>query len=784
MFKICVLLFSVVLVSCGGEKDSVTKGQTDIDYEVLLKGGDKNISFIKQARPVLEKRCIVCHGCYDAPCQLKLTSIEGIRRGANPKKIYDTSLIIAAEPTRLFIDAKSEEEWRKKGFHSVLNEQQEGEINNLRHSVLYKMLRLKQLNPQPRVGMIDDRVDLSLNRKQTCPVNDEFENYANKFPNQGMPFATPNLSDDEYHVLVKWISQGLPDDRSMVLPENSLKQIKKWEAFLNQSDLKHQLVSRYIYEHLFLSHLHLKDANNREFFRLVRSLTPAGMPIDEIATIRPYDDPQVKQFYYRFRYVKSSIVDKSHVVYELSEKRMQRYKELFIQPEYKIEKLPSYNVKTASNPIKAFSAIPVNSRYQFLLDDAKFFIEGFIKGPVCRGQVALNVIEDNFWVFFISPDHLPANNDNEYLKDLVADFSLPAEQGNTLNVFSSWTNYWDLQRNYLLKKQSNFMSMPQIDLDKALSLVWDGSNSMDKNNRALTVFRHFDSATVKQGLAGDYPETAWIIDFPILERIHYLLVAGYDVNGNVGHQFNTRIYMDFLRMEAENTFLAFLPVDDRKKLHESWYKGIRENLKKYFKAPDKWMDVQVVNGFKTKDPQQELYKRLQQKLYQSDTNKYDINRCEGACDDLSKMDKKIHRIAKIKGKRLSVFPDVTLLRVKGDKQDNVYTLINNKGYKNISSLLSETNNRDKNSDTLTVYKGVLGAYPNFFFVVDESELKPFVDRIVAINGRDDYERFVGIYGVRRTASNFWKQADWFNAQYAKQDPLEYGIFDLNRYSNM
>ena len=28
---------------------------------------------------------------------------------------------------------------------------------------------------------------------------------------------------------------------------------------------------------------------------------------------------------------------------------------------------------------------------------------GFIKGPVCRGQIALDVIEDRFWVAFLAP---------------------------------------------------------------------------------------------------------------------------------------------------------------------------------------------------------------------------------------------------------------------------------------------------------------------------------------------------------------------------------------------
>ena len=42
-------------------------------------------------------------------------------------------------------------------------------------------------------------------------------------------------------------------------------------------------------------------------------------------------------------------------------------------------------------------------RYRFLLDEAQFFIMNFIKGPVCRGQMAVDVIEDQFWVVFVDP---------------------------------------------------------------------------------------------------------------------------------------------------------------------------------------------------------------------------------------------------------------------------------------------------------------------------------------------------------------------------------------------
>ena len=71
-----------------------------------------------------------------------------------------------------------------------------------------------------------------------------------------------------------------------------------------------------------------------------------------------------------------------------------------------------------------------------------------------------------------------------------------------------------------------------------LALVWDGDGR--NPNAALTVFRHFDSASVVKGMVGEPPKTAWVIGYPLLERIYYLLVAGYDVYGNAGHQLNSR----------------------------------------------------------------------------------------------------------------------------------------------------------------------------------------------------------------------------------------------------
>ena len=77
-----------------------------------------------QVKPVLDKRCVVCHGCYDAPCQVKLTSPEGLLRGGNKLAVYHSQRLEDAQPTRLGQDATTVEGWRDLGFHPVLPQAQ------------------------------------------------------------------------------------------------------------------------------------------------------------------------------------------------------------------------------------------------------------------------------------------------------------------------------------------------------------------------------------------------------------------------------------------------------------------------------------------------------------------------------------------------------------------------------------------------------------------------------------------------------------------------------------
>ena len=374
---------------------------------------------------------------------------------------------------------------------------------------------------------------------------------------------------------------------------------------------------------------------------------------------------------------------------------------------------------------------------------------------------------------------------------------LPAEKGDdSLKVLTTWKDYLKRQKDYLAKKDifinKRFDNKDAVmNINVAKKYIWNGSG---KNpNAALTVFRHFDSASVSFGLVGNYPETAWVIDYPLLERIHYLLVAGFNVYGNATHQLTTRIYMDFLRMEAENHYLLFLPVEKREAIRNAWYVGMQQKVEKKFKESQQvMMSADTVNGYKTQDVQQEFYPILEQYFGRMAGKADVINRCKGKkClkkerGAEAKIDNAMRKIAQLRGERLIVLPDVSFVRVRNRAdagKDLAYTVILNKAYTNITSMFENEDNRDRSQDTLTVTKSLTGSYPNFFFEIDANDVEAFVSRFESISNRKDYEEFVGLYGVRRTNTDFWATSDWFHQWAMKYEPLRAGIYDLNRYRN-
>jgi hypothetical protein len=748
------------------------------------------VSFYEEVQPILERRCDVCHGCYDAPCQLKLTCYEGLERGGTTKLVYDTRLR-PEKPTRLFIDASSVEEWRQMGFHPVLNERDQTPQANLENSVLNLMLQLKKENPQPETELLPDSFDISKDKKQNCTTAEDFSEYKKKYPLWGMPYALPGLTDKEHKTIVDWLRQGGLITPRPPMSAKAKKIINQWEEFLNGSSLKQQLVSRYLYEHLFIAHIHFDTLPDREFYRLVRSKTPPGEPVVEINTVRPYDDPGVEKFYYRFRRIETTIVAKNHTVYRMNQKKMERYRQLFLQDDYKVDKLPPYDPEIASNPFKTFAALPAKSRYKFLLDDAQYIVMGFIKGPVCRGQIALNVINDHFFIAFFDPEKDAISSDTAFIASVSDFLDLPSSGENKLNIMSFWTDYRTNQSNYLDAKGKY---LARLDPDKKgndITHIWNGDGHND--NALLTVFRHFDSASVVKGFVGEIPKTGWVIDFPLLERIHYLLVAGFNVFGNAGHQLETRLYMDFLRMEGENNFLSFLPKDKRKEIRGQWYKGARAEHKNHLQNPFRGLQWDTGIVYSTNDPKKEFFEQILEHAGPAAGPKDYLNRCpEKNCVDKNtgpleqKADLALQKVTGLRGPAIQVVKDVDFLRVvTGNKEkDLAYTVIRNKALSNNSFMFEEERRRIVEDDTLTLVKGHVGGYPNSFTRVNLDEIEEFIEGFLKIKDQLSYYNMARKYGIRRTSPNFWEEADWHYQKYLKDEPVEAGLFDMYRFDRI
>ena len=596
----------------------------------------------------------------------------------------------------------------------------------------------------------------------------------------GMPYALPGISADEMQTITDWLEAGaqLPDPPP--LSKFQQQQVKVWETFFNQPNPRARLVSRYIYEHLFQANLYFpaleEAAHQRSYFKLVRSRTPPPQPIDVIASRRPVDDPGESVFYYRLQPRHTTLASKTHLPYALDPKRMHWFDQLFFKPDYQVATLPGYS-KEGFNPFHTFRDIPANSRYRFLLEESHFFIGGFIKGPVCRGPVAVDVINDQFWVFFVNPDARALPMIDDFLDRQTGNLRLPGEQGSTAGILSYWITYSDLHRKYLRAKakvlQRVFSEQPLT-----LDLLWDGDG--ENPNAALTVFRNFDDAAVVKGLVGNPPKTAWVVDYPLLERIHYLLTADFDVYGNVGHQLNTRLYMDFLRIEGEYNFLSLLPVDARVAERDHWYRDaalrLHEQLESY--------DLQSLNDpdipYHSDDPKLELYQLLQQRLQAVLDRQYDLDQ-----DDVSKTQtQQLARLHGVNGKAASLLAESTILLIEGkDGSSMLYTLLANRAHLNITSLFWEQSNRLPDEDSITVAHGIIGDYPNTFLRVGEDQLEAMIDTIIGLRSEEDYSKLLDTYGVRRTDPQFWQHSDRVFTLYQAQQPGSAGRLDYNRLEN-
>ncbi|MCY1284936.1 Fatty acid cis/trans isomerase (CTI) [compost metagenome] len=738
------------------------------------------LSYSRDIQPIFTQKCVACHACYDSPCQLNLGSAEGAARGASKLPVYDGGRTRAQDTTRLYFDAQGAEAWRRKGFHSVLDG------NGAQAALMARMLELGKANPPAPNTKLPAGLDIGIDRQNQCPLPGEFDAYARKHAGAGMPFAVTGLSEAEYQTLQRWLAEGAKVEEQAVQPSAAeARQVTQWEALLNAPGAREALVGRWLFEHLFLAHLYFEgNGEPGHFFQLVRSRTPSGQPIDPIATRRPNDDPG-NTFYYRLWPIQGVIVHKTHITYPLSAAKLARVKELFYSGDWTTEQVPGYGAQRRANPFETFQAIPAQARYQFMLDNAEYFVRTFIRGPVCRGQIATDVIRDNFWTLFQDPAHDIYITDAAYRGEATPLLAMPGQFDEIGDLLGLWRAYRDKRNQYEALRMDAYADASA----PSWAHIWTGND-----NALLSIFRQHDSASVRKGLIGEIPQTIWWMDYPLFERTYYQLVVNFDVFGNVSHQAQTRLYFDLIRNGAEVNFLRLMPAESRAALLGDWYqKSGKVKM---------WLDYQSIDKdtpsgltLAEADPKRAFAQELLQRYAGINARPDPINRCTGAhcfrpriAPELQQAEQAFSRLVSRPAAGLRVIeqlPEATLLRVElADGRREVYSLLRNRAHSNVAFMMGESLRYQSGLDTLTLYPGVLSSYPNFVFNLKAAEVEAFVGALEQAKDAAAFDKLVQRWGIRRTHPQFWFYFHDLAAYIRDTEPVEAGELDMNRYQNL
>ena len=298
---------------------------------------------------------------------------------------------------------------------------------------------------------------------------------------------------------------------------------------------------------------------------------------------------------------------------------------------------------------------------------------------------------------------------------------------------------------------------------------------------------------------GEIPKTAWVMDYPIFERIYYNLVAGFNIYGNVSHQVATRLYMDHLRMQSENLFLG-LPARGpargdprlvvRRRHAQPLLRGRRTACARSITARR--------SDYKTSDPKAELLEMMIAQAGPAAGPPDLLNRCaKPPCDRPDASARRARRRARAPAHRLGQgrlraaaaggrLP--ARARRPGNAQgenDLVYALVHNDAHTNVAFMFDEDKRRLPADDTLSVRARTLRQLPELLLRGGRRRRSPRSSAsMLALRSDADLERFVASYGIRRTSARFWETADWLHADLKRREPTEAGLYDFDRYENL
>ena len=744
-----------------------------------------------EVQPIFNRRCIACHGCLGSPCNVKLDSFRGVDRGGYEQNPFTAHLGLA--PRTDMDAADSIAAWRERGFYPVLA-RDGSPAANLDGSILYRMIDAGRRHNV--AGFSREALDAFRIKRfsATCPSTPEAlgERLA-EYPQLGMPYGLPRLSNDDHKTLSDWIAAGSPgpgeDQERQAQAVTNPQAVMAWESFFNAPDRRGRLVSRFIFEHVFLATIVLEESPGDQF-RLVRSSTPPGRlddaggpgilvpPVRIIATNLPYDDPYayagVDRFWYRLEKITAPPVQKSHWLWRIGLADIGHLKDLFLSMEWdaSADLDPPWGI---GNPFRVFAAIPAEARSRFLLENSEVIVGGITYGPVCNGQIATYAVKDQFWVFFLDPAHDVSVQDPKLGLD-------------TWDVFMDRSAFGNADYLEAYAQAQARLSPEGWSLDA----IWDGDGH--NSNAWLTILRHETNVSVLQGAQGGIPRTFWLLSYSGLERMYYDTVASFQYWAGDAHKLETLLFFNFLRQEFEDNFLRLLPPERREPIRHQWTQGIGSFglMLVPFAGEDQPTQVDTEGPRPLLDLVDQIARHLGPEISGLPDRLNPRVRPEVAVGTplrtFEDWETAVSTLTGVKGQPfLPHLPSAVVVRVNGPddgsgpNRHRVYSLIANRVYKSQFTLVFQNGQARPEEDTLSVYPTLVNGYPNLFIDLDLADAAGFLAGLRAVKTEDDWDRLAARYGILRNSERFWPFYDWLNDWNFRTRGDAAGWLDLSYY---
>lgn len=761
--------------------------------------------YTDRIQPILARYCMGCHSCTNGPCQLNMTSYEGLARGMLNVDPYK-SVTLGTPDTRLSHNW-SVEQWRKLGFTSVLPDPENGEAAE--DSLLFLALELgRERNTKLAFPEARTFASQHMQQKYECPTTAAaFRRLTSKHQLGGMPLGLAAIPDSELLTLMDWVKAGAQGPgaeaqkflrepqrssfSSKVIAPNAV--VLKWEDFFNRDDLRYQLVARYIYEHTFLAHIELEE-NPGEFYQIVRSTTPAPEPIAKITTELPMDHPGTEgRVYYRLEKIARVIEAKTHTVWHLNLKKLAYFERLFMLdqpwPQGPLTKLPGY---TSINPFVYFEAIPVLARARFMIQESKIINQAIARGPICFDQAAANGVDEYFWKWFLKPEQDPSVLDPKLGLASYSDF-YPAYKEKTAIL----DDLAEQRYRRAFERTLRRVKPEGITLDD----IWLGDNwspkgeAAEKNPNAwLAIYRHQFTAEVLTGtqksLPG-FPRSVQLISYAAHERIYYNEAARFRYWASSLHKLDTWNWVMYTRTESEDFFAALFSDDD-----------YRQSLRNRMTEPAFRIFVGLedyAKGRNTRDNRGESEYSLAQTMMQrmgpevvgtkDELNNWPLTQLtRGIPDDISNLEQWEQGLRTLTGENglnssrfARYLPNIIHVRLG---QKLLYSLTVNRGYaytKRSEPGLEKASRRPE-KDRLHAVRGFMGVTPYLYVDLAFSDAAAFLREIATLDSEDDLLRFKSKpFVLRRHDPKVWSFTEWLEQKAVEEDPSEAGLLDLRYY---